>query len=424
MTMIRFDDAYRTALRLAKTYHAELGAHPVLVRDLRGCLTLVLDGPAGPDKEALRASLHRELGGFSPGLGSVLMGRDELVAPEQIFEAPELLWEEEVPGLRLLERQLSGNDWLRASAVRSPRERAAPRVVFYGVKGGVGRTTALSTLAQEFSSQNRRVLVVDLDLESPGVGPTMLGPRLPRWGVVDWVIEDGVQQANDELLEGMQASSPLSRVGPIFVVPAGGTEGDYLAKLSRAYLGSDGEDPDDFGLRLERMLEQIEELLCPDVVLLDSRAGLHDLAAVALTRLEPQLTCLFASAATQTWHGYRLLLSRIKRHPRMRRIRESLRVVAALVPETARATYKTRVQKLAFDVFLEALYDEQQPGQEDVFNFGFEDPSAPHFPLPVHWSRALLEYDPLAGQEGIAEADVKAALGEFFEGVKEALGMP
>ncbi|HEY1693162.1 MAG TPA: AAA family ATPase [Polyangiaceae bacterium] len=65
-------------------------------------------------------------------------------------------------------------------ADRSPRQRAGlatpvgredghkPRVTFFGIKGGVGRSTAPVALAKRLAEKGRRVLVVDLDMESPG----------------------------------------------------------------------------------------------------------------------------------------------------------------------------------------------------------------------------------------------------------------
>ena len=40
---------------------------------------------------------------------------------------------------------------------------------FYSFKGGVGRTMALVNVAVELANTGRRVLVVDFDLEAPGL---------------------------------------------------------------------------------------------------------------------------------------------------------------------------------------------------------------------------------------------------------------
>ncbi len=40
---------------------------------------------------------------------------------------------------------------------------------FYSYKGGVGRTMALANVAELFLRQGRRVLMIDWDLEAPGL---------------------------------------------------------------------------------------------------------------------------------------------------------------------------------------------------------------------------------------------------------------
>src|SRR5438132_14326392 len=42
-------------------------------------------------------------------------------------------------------------------------------VTFYSYKGGVGRTLALVNVAAELARSGRRVLIVDFDLEAPGL---------------------------------------------------------------------------------------------------------------------------------------------------------------------------------------------------------------------------------------------------------------
>ena len=42
-------------------------------------------------------------------------------------------------------------------------------VTFYSYKGGVGRTMALANVAAILAKQGRRVLLIDFDLEAPGL---------------------------------------------------------------------------------------------------------------------------------------------------------------------------------------------------------------------------------------------------------------
>ncbi|MFC8101421.1 FxSxx-COOH system tetratricopeptide repeat protein [Streptomyces sp. NPDC057363] len=100
----------------------------------------------------------------------------------------------------------------------SPRNRnRATIVTFYSYKGGVGRTMALANVAWVLADAGHRVLVVDWDLESPGLHrflrPFLRDPELSSsTGVVEMVLEygraveaathDGLPTARlDELLE-------------------------------------------------------------------------------------------------------------------------------------------------------------------------------------------------------------------------------
>jgi Mrp family chromosome partitioning ATPase len=77
--------------------------------------------------------------------------------------------------LRFLENTVVGSDW---AAVEPPVDQAEiPRVALYGVKGGVGRSTAAALLARHLAEQGETVLVVDLDLESPGVSSLLVSSR-------------------------------------------------------------------------------------------------------------------------------------------------------------------------------------------------------------------------------------------------------
>ena len=106
-------------------------------------------------------------------------------------------------------------------------------------QGGVGRSTTAAVLSWHLARNGERVLVVDLDLESPGLSSAMVDrDSLPRFGVTDWFVEDLVGQG-DHVIDGMAVypSWGMDFDGEVNVVPAHGKEpGEYLAKLGRVYL--------------------------------------------------------------------------------------------------------------------------------------------------------------------------------------------
>jgi hypothetical protein len=416
---VRFDEALDRAIDFAREHRADLGGEIVIVRDLVGRIRFALGGEP-KDSSKLSGELHALLGAFSPGASQVFLVRSEMLAPEAVFAAPELRHLEE--GIRLLERWVIGADWLRAPLPR--RSEHAQRLTFFGIKGGVGRSTALVAVARHLAERGDRVLVIDLDLESPGVTATLLpeGAR-PSFGVVDWFVEGDVGQADEELLRDLVATSPLAAgtPGEIRVVPAGGSVGaeSYVSKLARVYVSPAGGG--DLATRLARLLDVLEAQERPDWVLLDSRAGIHDLAAIAVTRLGA-ISLLFAVDTRQTWLAYRYLFATWKKDPDLvRRFRDDLRVVAAQVPETDRGPYLERLRDHANSMFTDYLYDDAASDDDEAFNFDVSDPDAPHSPLPIYWRRELQDWDPTREPPTVTREQAREAFGALLDYLDQTL---
>jgi hypothetical protein len=417
--LVRFDEALDGAISYAVEHVDRLGHDVVIIRDLFGRIRIALGNEVSVASES-GEDLHRLLGAFSPGATEVVLQRASLLAPEDIFDAAEL--RQIAPGVRLLERWIIGADWLRAPLPRAQRK--ARRVTFFGIKGGVGRSTALIAIARHLAEQGCRVLVLDLDLESPGITASLLPSAiLPSFGIVDWFVEDDVGQADGALVREMVASSPLATgtTGEIRVVPAGGTVGidSYVSKLARIYAAPPGKG--DLATRLARLLDELEAAEVPDWVLLDSRAGIHDLAAVAVTRLDAT-SLLFAIDTPQTWLAYRYLFATWDKDPQqVRRFRDRLRIVAGQVPETDRERYLEALRDSASVLFEEYLYDDADAKDDEAFNFDVGDRDAPHSPVPVYWRRELQGWDPTRDPPTITLDQVRGAFGELLDYIDDTI---
>lgn len=425
---ILFGQVLDTAIRNIKPFGTAFGKDVVLVRDLFGRVRVLLSGPKRDYNTRklgrLEKTLSGSLGRYALPPEHMLLFTSDLLDGDRLFESPDrqLLLEESSLRLWLLDRQLIGQDWTRAPLKRETRTR---RVTFFGIKGGVGRSTALAVWAWRLARQGKDVLVFDVDLESPGVGSTLLPQEfLPDYGIVDWFVEDAAGQA-DAVENLLVAESPLSKdlSGRIRVVPAFGRDtGDYLPKLARCYLEPTGSGATAWGERLQRMVETFERRENPDVVFLDSRAGLHDIAAVTVTRMGAD-AFLFAVDSTQTWTAYSFLFQHWKQHPQLTEFRRRLQVVAGMVPETAREAYLRRFMEHSWDLFREHIYDEAEADNPDAFSFDVDSEEAPHYPLPVFWNRALQEFDPCRSATGMDEQIAEAALGKFMTEA-EAMVLP
>ena len=419
---VRFTSALDAARGWVKKYGDVLPKNLALVRDLYGRIRIALPPGTAADGalEALWRELHALLGPYSPGAENLLLSGDTLLAPDAIFKS-----QDKVPlnpssptGPFLLDRLITGGDWLRPQFPDAPPR--VPRATFYGLKGGVGRSTALALFARHLAGRGKNVLVLDLDLESPGVGSLLLPTdAFPPSGLVDWFVEDAVGAPDGALLDELTAVSPLAAAtqGQILIAPAHGLgEMAYVPKLARVTLDVRGPNGiESFSMRLHRLIESLERRWKPDVVLLDSRAGLHDVAAISLTRLGA-LALLFAAHGEQTWQGYRLLFRHWQAHfGVLPHFRENLRVVDALVPETGRHEHRAASLAAAHALFEETIYEESAPDAQDAFNFALDDPDAPHHSVPIFWDRAFQGFDPSAAPAAVSDAEVAAAYGEFLQ---------
>ena len=416
---IRFDDAWAKALEVAKQAAVSTHLDVVLVRDILGRVSVVLDDSAGDPPtgslvEDLGVKLAAEAGPFIMSAPVTLAST--LFAPDQVLHARDLVTVQDPAGdsgrVSTLERGVVGAEWLHPRP-ESGNERSN-RVVLYGFKGGVGRSTATFMLAQHLAGQGHCVLAVDLDLESPGLGALLQGDDdLPDYGLVDHLAESAVGNEDGLDLVTKSKTVQVSGNGEVWVAPAGGRPRkgyDYLAKLNRAYFdlpGGDAEErPAGLASRLEAAVHDCEQQVArrsrqPDVVLLDSRAGIHDIAAIAITQLG-DLSLLFGSDSVPTWNGYRALFQQWSQIPeRARAIRERLRMVAAMVPRDRREGYLEVFRDHAQGCFAATLYDDVPSGGDleadaELFNPAPDDDAAPHAPLPILFIPELVGLDPAA----------------------------
>ena len=246
-----------------------------LVRNLYGKVRISASDAVEADASCC-AALRRLAGHLHKVLGAHGVPEENGV----LFVSPSLLANiqgvarEICPKVYLVDRLVTASDWWTVDASH-PSGRAT-RYTLYSVKGGVGRSTTAAVLAWHLARNGKRVLVVDLDLESPGLSSAMLeSDRRPEFGITDWFVEALVGQGA-QVIGRMTAAPRWAQdfEGDVRVAPAHGREsGEYLAKLGRVYMDT-AEDP--WTARLKRLLEGLEDDVDPDIVLLESRSGLHE----------------------------------------------------------------------------------------------------------------------------------------------------
>lgn len=178
-------------------------------------------------------------------------------------------------------------------------------VTFYSFKGGVGRTLALANVAASLAESGRRVLVVDFDLEAPGLTsfPAFATARkIP--GVVDYVCDylrngrapnaaDYIGSCELIFSENDEDTGELyERSISIDVMPAGqdGDEG-YATRLCNLDWGQLYSAHNGF-LLMEDLRAQWQNAGY-DYVLIDSRTGHTDVGGICTRQLPDAVVALF-----------------------------------------------------------------------------------------------------------------------------------
>lgn len=192
-------------------------------------------------------------------------------------------------------------------------------VTFYSYKGGTGRSMALANVAWVLASQGARVLVVDWDLEAPGLHryfrPFLADKDLQGFesqGVIDLVCDVAARSVaggtapaprDAEWLEqqadvsrwakpllwcsGEDAITP--RHGSIHFVPAGRQDGGYAQRVN-SFDWADFYERRNGGAFMDALRRSMARY---DWVLIDSRTGVSDTAGICTVQLPDVLVVCF-----------------------------------------------------------------------------------------------------------------------------------
>jgi cellulose biosynthesis protein BcsQ/tetratricopeptide (TPR) repeat protein len=308
---------------------------------------------------------------------------------------------------------------------------------FYSFKGGVGRSMALANIAELFYARGLRVLMIDFDLEAPGLeryfdvknSATPLAEALSRRGVIDIILSFLEFQSLAPKLPPMampgddgQPSFPFSVeplknfIVPIYddpslpgrlsLMPSGNRrKPDFTAyakrvldfEWARFYTEKDGE----------RFFEWFRYELTRewDVVLIDSRTGVTELGGVCTHHLADAVVS-FVATNFQNLEGTEMMASSLA-NPK-------------LVSEGRRGR---ALQQL----FVPSRVDSSEEDKHDVFAARFNSEFASYFPqgqtpqrswfldlrLPYSPAYSYMERVAVREQERASKADLIEAYGRL-----------
>lgn len=404
------------------------GANPqeriVLVWDPAARLRIVVHLQLAPRdttdaaRAALAADLTQEIGAFFSGDVIVRDGRAKPVFDAAWDAAAELV--PSVQGVRIMDRRRSKDDWFEATKPPWGLSEGPPIITFASYKGGFGRSTALASTAVQFAIDELRVLVIDLDLEAPGLlallPPQQVGgsnASSESVGLVDVLL--GSVSVEDAIY-------PTSVDPGIDVLPAGTVDAAYLEKLSRIEYEALVNPAADDGGPLHAILKAVHDRGY-DVILLDARAGLHDLTGAAVNGT-PHLVVLFGRDTDESWAGVKLMIRQIgERRVNLSQGQQDLLLVFGKAPGGA-STDKTfseamaRFAEHAYDYFSEVYYAEGEDQDDTLIPVPPQtDPDAQHSPVGIRFSSEVFH------GTGEALPDPELGYGDLYVRMRRRLGI-
>ena len=385
-----------------------------LVVDLQGRLKVLAKLADAQAADALANDLNPKLAQKCESFwtGDIWFDREKTHPMGRIIASDTALftkvWAEAKPepagqaGVFTLDRRYSKEAWFstKIEPVWEIGGAMPPIISFFSYKGGVGRTTALAALTIQCARSGKRVLVMDFDLEAPGIGSVFpCAGATPKVGILDYLLEKPVVGNAFDVKEiPYQFSDPKVIQGgePILIVPSGVVDEWYLEKLGRlnysgmseAMLpGSKSESA------LKSLLHQLRAEYKPDLILIDSRAGLHDLGGLTLSGLA-HWHVIFGLDSEQSWLGLRVAIARLGKEQILSgKPQEDCMVVQSMVPPQAgKAESIERFRAKSYDVFREEFYNAEGEINPEWPLPDALDTQQPHFAFPLIYDNKVMGY--------------------------------
>jgi MinD-like ATPase involved in chromosome partitioning or flagellar assembly len=167
-------------------------------------------------------------------------------------------------------------------------------ITFYSYKGGVGRSLALANTAALLVKRGRRVVLIDFDLEAPGLDSFEEFKSIAgKPGVVEYVSEFERTKRAPDIRQFLHACDlPGQLRGKLWITPAGKKDAAYnhsrnSLKWADLYESGLGEP------FVENWKEAIARHCQPDYVLVDSRTGLTDVGGICTLHLPDLVVMVF-----------------------------------------------------------------------------------------------------------------------------------
>ena len=236
-------------------------------------------------------------------------------------------------------------------------------ITFYSYKGGVGRTLAAANFAVYLAKLGQRTVVVDFDLEAPGMDSKFhsVGLSQPRRGLLDYILDyqdSGADPGSVRKISLDVAVESSGKVAPLWLIPAGDyLSEDYSRQLDRLDWRCIFSQEREGVAFFQQFLTRLEQELRPDFVIVDSRTGISEIAGLCTQQLADEVVML-SSLSSESIKVTRHIKQLIERSEVAKALGKSVdvKVVVSRVPKPDDLpTLQTRCAEL-FEVENEKMF--------------------------------------------------------------------
>ena len=380
--MIHYNEVLDKAINVSKQFIVKEEQLEIdIIQDVYGKINIYLENGNDQILQQLERTVKEEIDSWLGYCGNC---EENFFVGEQIQE-----WKKDsepvCKGIWVFEKYLTNAYWDGKQRTDKKLELSSKLVSFYSFKGGVGRTTTMVMTAIALARKGKKIVVLDFDLEAPGVASLFPEDAMSRYGLLDFLLESHVYETEANVDEYMYPVGEYGHVnqagGEIYIVPAiGSATREDTETYRKSLMRFDLDIPlyEDKKTPIDVLLTKIDNFVKPDYIFIDTRSGIHQIGGITLSRYS-DLAMLFFYGSNQNVQGMKTTI------PILKKENTPFVLLNVKVPVNA------ELAELEKKVYLEGSYEALGITNEEYRNgeIAIDDETGEHYPIDISYYAGL-----------------------------------